>query len=510
MRNPSKFIHVVEWILVILFAYGVDGLSRRCLAAPAPAIRGLTEQLKAWWANAAAFDKNWLKGSAVVLAASLVGWLVYASSREHLVAYLKEMGDLEDRRPEEAMALAQAISNFSIRQVGWFVLFLTLGLGLLAVVLSGYFKGRRARAGAILLGLVLAVDLGRANLPWVVTWDWERKYTTNPVIDLLRDKPYEHRVAVLPFPVPQRFTFFSDLYNTEWKQQLFQYYNIQSLDYVMNPRPREDEIAFETALRTRNTNTLYRVTRRWQLTNTRYLLGPAVFLDPLNQELDPVQHRFRIAARFEIVLKPDVSTYTGARDELTAVMNPEGHYAVFDFTGALPRALLYVNWQMSPNDQVTLTNLASPEFDPQRTVLVANPSIPSAQAPSGLNPQPSANSVEFASYAPKRILLQAKAGCPAVLLLNDRYNPDWQVWVDGKPETLLRCNYLMRGVYLQPGAHAVEFRFQPPVGTLYVSLAAVFVSLSLLGYLALGRGKDTAPKPAPAARPRPGRQPAQT
>jgi hypothetical protein len=330
------------------------------------------------------------------------------------------------------------------------------------------------------------------------------------VIDFLRAKPYEHRVAVLPFPVPQRYALFSDLYNTEWKQQLFQYYNIQSLDYVMNPRPREDEIAFETALRTRNTNTLHRVTRRWQLTNTRYLLGPAVFLDSLNQELDPAQHRFRIAARFEIVLKPDVSTYTGARDELTAVMKPDGQYALFDFTGALPRAMLYANWQVSTNDQVTLTNLASAEFDPQRTVLVANPSIPSPQAPSGLNPQPSANSIEFASYAPKRILLQAKAGCPAVLLLNDRYDSDWKVWVDGKPETLLRCNYLMRGVYLQPGAHAVEFRFQPPMHALYVSLVAVFVSLSLLGYLALGRGKELAPKPAPAARPRPGRQPAQT
>jgi hypothetical protein len=53
--------------------------------------------------------------------------------------------------------------------------------------------------------------------------------------------------------------------------------------------------------------------------------------------------------------------------------------------------------------------------------------------------------------------LQAKAGCPAVLLLNDRYDSDWKVWVDRKPETLLRCNYLTRGVYLQPGAHVVEF-----------------------------------------------------
>ena len=174
---------------------------------------------------------------------------------------------------------------------------------------------------------------------------------------------------------------------------------------------------------------------------------------------------------------------------MTAVIKPDGQYAVFEFTGALPRAKLYSNWQVSTNDQVTLTNLASAEFDPERTVLVADPSVPQPPAPSSLNAQPSTNSVEFASYAPKRIVLRANAGSPAVLLLNDKYDPNWKVWVDGKPATLLRCNYLMRGVYLQPGAHTVEFRFEPPVGTLYVSLAAVFVSLLLIGYLALGRGR---------------------
>ena len=119
--------------------------------------------------------------------------------------------------------------------MGWFVLFLTLGVVLLAIVLSGYFSGRRARAGAILLGLLLVVDLGRANVPWVVTWDWERKYASNAVIDFLREKPYEHRVAILPF-IPPQFAFFSQLYDIEWKQQLFPYNNIQSLDIIMMPR----------------------------------------------------------------------------------------------------------------------------------------------------------------------------------------------------------------------------------------------------------------------------------
>jgi hypothetical protein len=345
--------------------------------------------------------------------------------------------------------------------------------------------------GAILLGLLLVADLGRADLPWVVTWNWVQKYATNPVIDFLREKPYEHRVAVLPFRAPKELAFFKDLYDTEWKQQLFQYYNIQSLDIIMMPRAPVDYVAFESELFfDGTTNTLNRITRRWQLTNTRYLLGAAGFLEVLNQQIDPVQRRFRIVTRFEVVLKPDVSTYTGRLEELTAVIKPDGQYAVFEFTGALPRAKLYSNWQVNTNDQVTLTNLASADFDPERTVLVANPSVPNPPAASSLSAQPLTNSVEFTSYAPKQIVLRANAGSPAVLLLNDKYDPNWKVRVDGKPETLLRCNYLMRGVYVQPGPHTVEFSFESPVGTFYVSLAAVFVSLLLLGYLALERGKE--------------------
>jgi len=45
--------------------------------------------------------------------------------------------------------------------------------------------------------------------------------------------------------------------------------------------------------------------RRWQLTNTRYLLGPAGFLDGLNEQLDPLQHRFRIVQRFDVLPKPE-------------------------------------------------------------------------------------------------------------------------------------------------------------------------------------------------------------
>ena len=62
---------------------------------------------------------------------------------------------------------------------------------------------------------------------------------------------------------------------------------------------------------------------------------------------------------------------------------------------------------------------------------------------------------------------------PSVLLLNDRYDPNWTVRVDGKPVPLLRCNYIMRGVYLPAGPHTVEFQFQLPLGPLKITLAAI-------------------------------------
>ena len=490
MRSPSKFFHVVEWIMVILFAYGVHGLSRSWRDAPSVATRGLSAQLRGWWAKGSVFDKNWVRGSALALAASLVGWLIYSKSQERLVAYLQEV------RFDPTMA--EAIASFSIRQVGWFVLYLGLGLGLVAVSLSGYFNGRRTRLGGILLGLLLLADLGRANVPWVVTWNWVQKYAANPVIDFLREKPYEQRAAVLPFRAPQQLALFSQLYDIEWKQQLFQYYNIQSLDVIMMPRAPVDYVAFESALFfDGTTNTLHHLTRRWQLTNTRYLLGAAGFLEVLNQEVDPVQRRFRIATRFDITAKPGIPNPTGL-DELTAVIKPDGQYAVFDFTGALPRAKLYANWRASTNDQATLTKLASAEFDPAQTVLVADP-LP-GPGPGRVTNQ-NAGTVEFTSYAPKRVVMQAKAAVPAVLLLNDRFAPNWKVSVDGKPEKLLRCNYLMRGVYLPAGPHTVEFRFEPPMNALYVSLAAVVIGLLLLGVLAFGREKAALPDSTDASSP---------
>jgi len=491
IRNPVKFLHVFAFALVVLFAYGVDGLWRRYMQPGEVDPPGRWAGLKGWWAKANRPEKNWVYGCAITLGVSLVAWLAYASSRQALEQYLQAVQFDEVK--------ARAIAGFSIGQTGWFVLFFVLGAGLMVLILSGAFSGGRAKWGGMLLGLVLVADLGRANGPWIVYWNYREKYASNPIIDTLREQPYEHRVTVLPFRTPPKFSVFKRLYDGEWLKHLFPYSNIQSLDTLQMPRTPADIAAYEQALTTSNeADYVSVIVRGWQLTNTRYLLGAAGFKDALNRQTDPAQPEFRIVERFDLEPRPGITQATGLED-LTAVPGAKGLYALIEFTRALPRAKLYSNWQVTTNDAAVLRRLADASFDPERSVFVAGEAPAAASAP-GANDNP--GTVKFASYAPKDIVLQCDAHAPSVLLLNDRFDPNWEVRVDGKPETLLRCNYIMRGVYLGSGTHTVEFRFQPPVGPLYVSLATIGVGLLVLGLVIVTGQRSKVQIPVPASPPR--------
>ena len=405
IRNPAKFVLVFSWAIVILFAYGIHALNRRYLETAVTGSTSLSAQLKNWWTKAGRFDRNWIWSCLLAFVASVLAWLVYAAEKPALVRYLQKAGF-----PDEEMAKQMAV--FSIGQVSWFILLIALAIGLCLFVLAGVFAGKRARLGGVLLGAFLVADLGRADLPYITHWDYKQKYdidpndsakSTNPIINFLRDKPYEHRVAYgLPWPLstPSQFGLFDQLYKIEWMQHHFPYYNIQSLDVIQRPRPPADLAAYEGALQIGikqnssgqlmvDPSTFPEVTRRWELTNTRYLLGPAGLLELLNEQFDPLQHRFRIIQKFSVLPKPGIAVPDGISpeqfanylppDKLTAFPNADGPYALFDFTGALPRAKLYSHWQINTNDTATLQTLTSTKFDAWQTVLVSTP-LPVAPA----------------------------------------------------------------------------------------------------------------------------------
>jgi len=487
IRNPAKFFLFFIWAITVLFAYGMDSLSRRQLVATAMPGAKLTD----------GFDRKLIYGLAGIFGASVIGWLLYSSHKADLVQYLQKVGYGDE-------TMATDIANFSIGQVTWFIGLLAFAVALLVLVAKGFFSGPRARLGVVLIGAFIFIDLGRSNLPFIIHWDYKHKYEVgaiNPILDTLRQNAWDHRVSGpeeghgvgIPFGLQRelraydKYFFNSGIYSIEWTQHHYLFYNIQSLDIIQMPRPPADIAAFLAALQPRSQTEAYLRGRLWQLTNTRYLLGATDWVEPMNMLLDPQQKRFRLAQRFDIVAKPGV-TQPGGLDDLTAAANDDGDLALIEFTGALPRVKLYSNWLVNTNDEENLKTLTAPEFDPVKTVLISTPqkNLPAVST------NENSGTVEFKSYSTKRIVFTANAIAPSVLLLNDKYDPSWRVTVDGQPAELLRCNFIMRGVQLSPGPHTVQFDFSVPNHPLFITLAALIVAIFLAGLLVFMTRKSQA------------------
>jgi hypothetical protein len=98
IRNPTKFMHVFSWALMIVFAYGMHGLFKAYMENPVKRVGGLFAQFKAWLATASTFEKVWLAGSVFAIGLSVVAWVIYAGKMDELASYLPTV----DIPPEQA------------------------------------------------------------------------------------------------------------------------------------------------------------------------------------------------------------------------------------------------------------------------------------------------------------------------------------------------------------------------------------------------------------------------
>ena len=251
----------------------------------------------------------------------------------------------------------------------------------------------------------------------------------------------------------------------------------------MGVRPPADKIELMKAISSN-------YPRLWELTGTKYLfwLSPPEAINVLNTQIDGGRNRFRLHTAF---------TFTQGSPEsaLGVQTNASGPFALLEFSGALPRAKLYSKWEVLPEMTNALARLAAKEFDPAASVVLATkPGIePAAGGDAG--------AVKIDSYSPRRITLSADAKTPAVLLLNDHFDPNWKALVDGQSVEILKANHLMRGLALKPGAHKIEFALKPNGTPLYVTMSAQALGLILLGVLVFAPSKRDEETPSQPAKP---------
>jgi hypothetical protein len=495
IRNPMKFMQPGHVAIVILFAYGLQGMLRRYLTPVTAKNRAAAPATTGWWRGLPGFERKWMIGCIGAVFVAILAWMVCSSSHASLEKYLTTVGFPHSPQVQDArQQIAYKIAKFSAGEVGVFVLLLLLSVAMVALVVRGTFAGTRARLGFVLLGLLLVADLGRANSFWVIPVNYKQKYASNALIDVLRQKPHEHRTAMsMGFGVPRELgtlqEYFHQLYAVEWLQHLFPYYNLHALEVTQLSRRPEEYVQFEERTFQPTSQERARIQdRHWELTSTRFILGLSAYEPGLNS-IAP--GKLKAHSRYTMLAKPGVTPRN--LEDFTVQANASGPITLFEHVNPLPRAKLFTKWELSTNTQATLMKLADPSFDPHATVLLSEPLANNLQ-PAVSNAAP--GTVEITRYEPKHIEFKANATAPSILLMTDKFDPEWKARVDGKEAEIVRANYAMRGVLVPPGAHQVTMSFERPVKSLYVSFAGIVLGILLLLVLLFAPKRDAQPATA--------------
>lgn len=97
----------------------------------------------------------------------------------------------------------------------------------------------------------------------------------------------------------------------------------------------------------------------------------------------------------------------------------------------------------------------------------------------------STDTIRLTSYAPNRLVYRSHTGSDRLALFSEVYYPKgWHAEIDGQPASLLRANYILRGMIVPAGEHTITLRFEPDSyvqGTLISRICSVILLILLIG-----------------------------
>jgi hypothetical protein len=153
-----------------------------------------------------------------------------------------------------------------------------------------------------------------------------------------------------------------------------------------------------------------------------------------------------------------------------------------------PEAMYLVySAQMEAGETATLEQLAAPDFDPRREVILS-------ERPGAALTGSGTGSVQYVERLPHRLVLEVDTDVDGILVLSEIYYPGWHATIDGQPSPILRADSILRAVEVPAGQHMVEMTFRPfsvKLG-LGVSAATLLLCLALCLWCRLRRARQSA------------------
>jgi hypothetical protein len=142
----------------------------------------------------------------------------------------------------------------------------------------------------------------------------------------------------------------------------------------------------------------------------------------------------------------------------TPVFTSASGLIVLENRTVLPKAWLVPSVFTITDSASLLGAMNDPRFDPARIAFVESPP-PMVLSPMGSGVVPGTAQVDV--YKPNQIVVSATVKDNSLLVLGEKYYKWWYARIDGKPADIVPVNHILRGVYLTPGSHRVEFVFDP-------------------------------------------------
>ena len=140
--------------------------------------------------------------------------------------------------------------------------------------------------------------------------------------------------------------------------------------------------------------------------------------------------------------------------------SPDGSEVVLENRKVMPKAWLVPSVLTVTDSGQALAVIQNPQFDPRQFAAVeAAPPLQMVKPGAPLAAGP--GNVLVKRYEGEQIDLSVSNSANALLVLGEKYYRGWKSTVDGTPTDIHRVNHILRGVYLAPGEHKVEFRFDP-------------------------------------------------
>jgi hypothetical protein len=151
-------------------------------------------------------------------------------------------------------------------------------------------------------------------------------------------------------------------------------------------------------------------------------------------------------------------------------------HALVRFRDYLAKATFIPGAEIIPSDEGQLARLKDPAWNPREAILLSAPASvpPSPATPAATADTPAA--LELGAYTSRKIDVEVQTPRPGYILINDAYDPDWEVTLNGRPAPLLRADFLLRAVAIPAGASSIVLHYVAHYRVAGLSLRAEVVN----------------------------------